>query len=46
MALQVVNILLSFVVIGIFTGFATWVYGIWQAHNQAKEFNAGHGIIS
>ena len=46
MVLQVVNAILTFILIGFLTGFATWVYGMVQAHQKASSFNAQHGIIS
>jgi len=46
MALQVVNFVLLFVLIGFLTGFATWCFAIWHAYITAQEFNRRHGIIS
>jgi TM2 domain-containing membrane protein YozV/ribosomal protein L40E len=40
MVVQVVNVLLMFVVIGIITFPIVWVYGIWDAHKRAQEINA------
>jgi len=34
-----VNIALSLVVVGFFTGFVTWVWGIYDAYRTAEQFN-------
>lgn len=41
MILQGFNFLLMFVLIGFFTYFIVWVYGIYDAYNVAKRINAG-----
>jgi len=41
MVVQVVNFVLSFVVIGLFTGFAVWVWAIVDAYSSAEKINAG-----
>lgn len=46
MALQAVNIVLTFVLIGFLTGFATWIFSIVYAFTYARDFNTSHGIIS
>lgn len=35
-AIQIVNVLLMFVVVGFVTYPAVWLYGIWDAYNTAK----------
>jgi TM2 domain-containing membrane protein YozV/RNA polymerase subunit RPABC4/transcription elongation factor Spt4 len=37
---QMVNVALMFVVVGFFTAFLTWVYGMVDAHNSAVRINA------
>lgn len=39
--IQFINILLMFVVIGFFTFFIVWVYGIYDAYKTAERINAG-----
>ena len=46
MALQVVNFILLFVLIGFLTGFATWCFSMWHAYTTAQSFNRRHGIVS
>lgn len=41
LAIQFVNILLMFVVIGFFTAFLTWVYAIYDAYTTAEKINQG-----
>lgn len=41
MLLQAINVALMFVVIGFFTFFATWVYGIYDAYKTAEKINNG-----
>ncbi|MBS3949744.1 MAG: hypothetical protein KGZ53_03655 [Peptococcaceae bacterium] len=44
MAVQVVNFVLSFVVIGLFTGFIVWVWAIADAYTSAELLNARGGL--
>ena len=44
MAVQVVNFVLSFVVIGLFTGFIVWVWAIIDAYTSAELLNARGGL--
>lgn len=37
MVIQVVNVGLMFVLIGFLTFPLVWLYGVWDAHNVAKE---------
>lgn len=41
MIVQFVNILLMFVVIGFFTFFIVWIYGIYDAYRTAEKINKG-----
>ena len=44
MAVQVVNFVLSFVVIGLFTGFVVWVWAIADAYTSAELLNTRGGL--
>ena len=44
MAVQVVNFVLAFVVIGLFTGFVVWVWAIVDAYTSAELINARGGV--
>jgi len=44
MAVQVVNFVLAFVVIGLFTGFVVWVWAIVDAYTSAELINARGGL--
>jgi len=44
MAVQVVNFVLSFVVIGLFTGFVVWVWAIVDAYSSAEIMNTRGGL--
>jgi len=44
MAVQVVNFVLAFVVIGLFTGFVVWVWAIVDAYTSAELLNARGGL--
>ncbi len=46
MAIQFINFLLIFLLIGFLTVPIMWIIGIVQAYSSAKSFNARHGIIS
>lgn len=46
MVVQFINLILAFVLIGIFTGLAVWIFGIYNAYTEAQKFNSQHGIIS
>jgi len=39
MVIQVINVLLMFVVIGLVTYPLVWIYGIWDAYKSAEKFN-------
>lgn len=41
---QIVNVLLMFVLIGFFTYFVVWVFGIYDAYKVAERINAGEDI--
>lgn len=45
-ALQIVNVILMFVIIGFFTGFAVWVWSVADAYLSAQKWNREHGVIS
>lgn len=38
--IQIINILLMFVLVGLITYPIVWIYGIWDAYNTAKNINA------
>jgi TM2 domain-containing membrane protein YozV len=44
--LQVVNGLLTFVLIGFVTGLAVWIWSMVDAHNAAVRYNQARGMIS
>ena len=44
MVVQVVNFVLAFVVIGLFTGFVVWVWAIVDAYTSAELLNARGGL--
>jgi len=44
MVVQVVNFVLAFVVIGLFTGFVVWVWAIVDAYTSAELINARGGV--
>ena len=39
MVIQVINVLLMCVVIGLVTYPLVWIYGIWDAYKSAEKFN-------
>jgi TM2 domain-containing membrane protein YozV len=39
--LQGINLLLMFVLIGFFTYFITWIYGVYDAYHTAEKINQG-----
>ncbi len=42
-AAQVVNAILTIILIGWFTGFAVWVWAIYDAYKTAQKINQGPG---
>ncbi len=40
MFIQLINILLAFLIIGIITGLIVWIYGIYDAYKTAERINA------
>ena len=46
MVLQVVNLLLCFVLIGLLTFPLTWIYGIYDAHQTATEAGRREEVVA